>query len=307
LAGDTCKIVSAVTNPVANQPAAEIDPPPITRKTTRWGLPPLGDYLAEAYRYRTFAIYWSKADIKARNFETFFGRAWHVLNPLLFGLIYFIFVGILSNTGLDDIDRLALIVGNLYVWVFFSSAVITGVGAVQGGAGGLMSQSAIPRIVLPAASTLTAANLFLRSLLAYVPFHFLAERGVHANLLWIPVLILLTGLFGFGLSLLFAVLNVYLRDTSRLLPHAFRLWLYLTPAIWEYTRVLGDSTLDVLARLNPMFSGMTAWTIAFGGSLDPSGPSIGFEVLVFAGWAVLATLVGFLIFVMKEDDFAVRN
>lgn len=280
--------------------------PPISRRTTALGLPPLRDYLSEAWRYRTFAWYWSKADIKARNFETILGRVWHILNPLLFGLIYFVFVGILSG-GLGGASHLALIVGNLYVWMFFSGTITTGVGTVQNAASGLLSQSAIPRVVLPFASAISSINLFLRSLIAYVPIHIFAQRGLHVEMLWIPLLIVLTALFGFGLSLVFAVINVYIRDVSRLLPHALRLWLYLSPAIWEYTQVLGPSTLEMIARWNPLFSGMAAWTIAFGGTLDPSGPGIAEQTAIFAAWAVGAVIVGFLIFVAREDDFAVRN
>lgn len=277
--------------------------PTISRRATRSGLPQLGHYLSEALRYRSFAYYSSKADIKARNFETLLGRLWHFLNPLLFGLIYFIFVGIIAGGGLSDTGRLALIVGNLYAWMFFSTTVTMGVSSIQS-AGGIMTQSAIPRVILPAASTLTSANLFMRSLLAYIPIHLIGGRGLHLELLWLPVLVVLTAAFGFGFALLFAVLNVYIRDVSRLLPHALRLWLYLSPAIWAYTVVLGHE-LETWARLNPMFSAMTAWTIALGGPLT-SEPDIVSQVGVFAIWSLVILLIGFLVFASKEDDFAVR-
>ncbi|HWB89447.1 MAG TPA: hypothetical protein VG872_09620 [Acidimicrobiia bacterium] len=281
--------------------------PIISRRATRTGLPQLGHYLSEAYRYRTFALYWSKADIKARNFETVLGRLWHFLNPFLFGLIYFVLVGILSS-GFGDTERLAFIVGNLYVWTFFSTTVTTGAGSVQGGAGGILAQSAIPRVVLPFASTLTAGNLFIRSLVVYVPLHFLAGRTLHWEMLWLPLLVLLTGMLGFGLSLLFAVANVYFRDVSRLLPHFLRLWLYMSPAIWLYTRLLDEGGLvEALGvNLNPMFSGMTAWTIALGGPVAPE-PSMTSAVLTFAAWAVGVLLIGFFTFVSREDEFAIRN
>ncbi|HJS71779.1 MAG TPA: ABC transporter permease [Acidimicrobiia bacterium] len=283
------------------------DSPTITRRATRTGIPPLGHYLSEAFRYRTFAIYWSKADIKARNFETVLGRLWHFLNPFLFGVIYFIFVGIISGGGLNDTERLAFIVANLYVWTYFSTIITTGVGSVQSGGGGLTGQSAIPRVVLPFASMLTAGNLFLRSLIAYVPLHVIAQRGLHWEMLWLPVLLLVTGMFGLGIALLLAVGNVYFRDVSRLLPHFLRLWLYLSPAIWAYTRLIGDGTLETLAQLNPMYWGMTAWTIGFGGQLSAEGPSMTTTMLVFTGWAVAALVVGFLTFVSREDEFAIRN
>jgi teichoic acid transport system permease protein len=253
-----------------------------------------------------FAYHWSKADIKSRNFETVLGRAWLVLNPFLFGLIYFVFVGIIGSGGLGSTHTLAFIVGNLYVWVYFSSSISNGAGSIQGGAGGILAQSAIPRIILPFASTLTSAQLFLRSVVAYIPLHILAERGLHIEMLWIPLLIVLTGLFAFGISLLMAVANVYFRDTSRLLSHALRLWLYLSPAIWMYTRVAGDTTLDVLARTNPAYSLMTAWTIAIGGPLAAE-PSITSQLLTLSEWTAVAVILGFAIFVSREDDFVVRN
>lgn len=280
--------------------------PILTRRAGRLGLPPLDVYFKEAFHYRTFAYYWSKADIKARNFETFLGRAWLILNPFLFGLIYFVFVGIIGGGGLGSTERLAFIVGNLYVWTFFSSTISNGAGSIQGGAGGILAQSAIPRIILPFASTLTSTQLFLRSMLAYIPLHVIGERGLHIEMLWLPVLVVLTGLFGFGLSLVFAVANVYFRDTSRLLPHALRLWLYLSPAIWAYTRVAGDSTLETLARANPGYALMTAWTIALGGPLADS-PSLASQVLITGAWALAVIAVGFVIFVSREDDFVVRN
>lgn len=291
-----------MTTPATNQ-----DDPKYTRQATTLGIPPLGEYLREAWRYRTFAIYWSKADIKARNFETFLGRSWHILNPFLFGLIYFIFVGIIGGGGLGSTERLAFIVGNLYVWGYFSGTITTGSGSIQGGAGGVMAQSAIPRVILPYASTLTSLELFGRSLLAYVPLHIVAGRGLHIEMLWLPYLTLITGFFGFGLAMLFAVANVYVRDISRLLPHALRLWLYLSPAIWAYPRVLGDATLDTLARMNPMYSGMAAWTIGFGGNVDPNGPGMVSLLITFTMWALGVGVAGFLIFVSREDDFAIRN
>ncbi len=281
--------------------------PKITRKATRSGLPILSDYFRETWRFRVFAWRWSLADIKARNFETFLGRVWHVINPLLFGLIYFVFVGILSGGGLDSISYLAAIVGNLYAWLFFSQIVTLAMAAVQSGPGGILGQSAIPRIVVPIASTITSTNLFFRSLIAYVFMHLIASRGLHIEMLLAPIIIILICMFGFGFALIFATLNVYVRDVSRLIPHFLRLWLYLSPVIWEYTRVLGDGSLNQIARLNPFYSGVTAWTISLGGTLDPDGPKIWEQIGVFSIWSVAIFFIGIFVFISKEDEFAIRN
>ena len=128
-------------------------------------------------------------------------------------------------------------------------------------------------------------------------------------MLWIPLLVVLTALFGFGISLIFAVVNVYIRDISRLLPHLTRLWMYLSPVIWAYTRIFAPDVPDAVRRwaeVNPMFSGMAAWTMALGGVRAPE-PTMASQVLIFAGWAVAAGVIGFLFFVSREDEFAIRG
>jgi len=282
--------------------------PVITRKATRSGLPALVDYFKEVLRFRTFAWRWSLAEVKARNFETSLGRLWHLINPLLFGLIYFIFVGIVSGRGLDSVTLLAAIVGNLYLWVYFSSIVTTAISSVQPGSGGGVSgQSGIPKIVAPIASFFTATNLFLRSLVAYAIVHSIAQRGFHIEMLLAPIIVVLVGIFGFGCGLILATLNVYLRDISRLMPHVLRLAMYLSPVIWAYTKVLGDGSVNLLARLNPLFSAVTAWTISLGGTLEADGPRIFEQIGIFTIWSLVVFCAGILIFISKEDEFAIRN
>lgn len=281
--------------------------PQLVRKATRSGLPPLRNYLLETYRYRTFALYWSKGELKSRNFDTALGRLWHYLNPFLFGLIYFVFVGILRGDGLNSSTRLAFMVFNLYVWTLLSSMITTSVNSVRNGGGGVLTNSAIPKVVIPIASTVSATNLFIRSLVAYIPLHIAADRGIHIEFLWIPILLFLTCLFGLGIALMFATLNVYLRDVSRFLPHFMRLWLYLSPGIWGYEQVLGSGTVNTLARLNPTYSALSAWTMALDGSIVENGPALARQVLIFALWAIPIAIAGVIVFVSREDEFAIRN
>jgi ABC-type polysaccharide/polyol phosphate export permease len=303
---------ASVSSLLMNAPTSPSPPetaPVLTRRATRSGIPPLRQYLAESWRFRAFAVHWSRADVKARNFDTLFGRVWNVLNPLLFGVIYFVFVGIIAGGGLDQLDRFGFIVGNLYVWLFFNATVTNGVGSIQSGAGGVLAQSAIPRVVLPAASAISASSLFVRSLIAYVPIHFITGRGVHLELLWLPLAFVATAIFGLGIALLLAVANVYLRDVSRLLPHLLRLWLYLSPVIWQFTRLgaQGSDLVERLGRANPMYHAMVVWTVGFGGDLPGSEESIAASMLMFSVWAVGALVAGFLLFTSREDEFAIRN
>jgi len=120
-------------------------------------------------------------------------------------------------------------------------------------------------------------------------------------------LLALTFLFAFGIALIAATVNIYLRDVSRFLPHFLRLWMYLSPAIWEYQRALESGTIYFLARLNPTYSLFSAWTMALGSAETVDGPSLAKQVGIFSLWAIPTVIVGFLIFVSREDEFAIRN
>ena len=61
------------------------------------------------------------------------------------------------------------------------------------------------------------------------------------------------------------------------------------------------------AQLNPMYPAYTAWTVAFGGTLDPDGPSMLGSLVWFTLFAFVVIVVGFITFASREDEFAVRN
>jgi hypothetical protein len=56
-----------------------------------------------------------------------------------------------------------------------------------------------------------------------------------------------------------------------------------------------------------MFPMMAMWTIAFGGRPEGSDFSMVVGVAIFTVIAFTTFAVGFLVFVAREDDFAVRN
>ena len=56
-----------------------------------------------------------------------------------------------------------------------------------------------------------------------------------------------------------------------------------------------------------MYPVMASWTVAFGGRVEGSDFSMVTGVLVFGAIAIAALTIGFLVFVSREDDFAIRN
>ena len=64
----------------------------------RAGLPRnFSGYLKELWRRREFMNEMTRANVRANQLDTLFGRLWNVINPLLMGLVYLLLVLILAR------------------------------------------------------------------------------------------------------------------------------------------------------------------------------------------------------------------
>jgi teichoic acid transport system permease protein len=106
-----------------------------------------------------------------------------------------------------------------------------------------------------------------------------------------------------GLAAFFATLQVYFRDTSSFLPYFVRIWMYLSPVLWlpESLSHFGKA-VKTMVGLNPMYSMLGGYTDLVQEGRYPSG----FMWFSSAAWALVAAVIGFLFFISREREFAVR-
>jgi teichoic acid transport system permease protein len=264
----------------------------------RVGLPPIGPYLRELWRRREFAFELSRANLRTQHFNTVFGQLWLVLNPLLLACVYFILVDILrANTG--GIEFFAHLMAALFVYYFVTDAIRQAVKSVTGG-GGLILNTAFPRVLLPSASVVTAFRRFLPTLIVFIPVFAAAGLPLGPHLLWLIPVFALFALLAAGLSVLVAAGQVYFRDLKNFLTYALRIWLYGSPILYYAAEV--PDRYQFLLVLNPLAPLLTAWSdvIDFGVAPDPADLALG------AAWAVALFAGGILFFMSREREFAVR-
>ncbi|WP_052465834.1 ABC transporter permease [Mobilicoccus massiliensis] len=290
---------------------SEVQPPPTAPEAPIYhryephkaGLPPLRTYFGELWRRREFAIETSKAGMRAANTRTFFGTAWLIINPLLLALVYYLLINVLSGKagGGFDAKRFAHLTGGLFVYYYFQGALTSGANSVIG-AGRVILNTAMPRLLLPISAVRTAFFRFLPTLPVYFVFHLLAGNPWSwATFIVAPVFLLLLTLFATGLSALFAALQVYFRDTASFLPYITRIWLYASPVLWTIDQ-LGHQGLRDLAALNPLYSIIGG----YGEALQAGAvPSLNIWLLA-AAWSIGTLIVGCSYFISRERDFAVR-
>ncbi len=267
----------------------------------RAGLPPLIPYFRELWHRRGFAIEMSRANMRGANVTTFFGQAWMILNPLLLALIYYLLVTIIRQRA--DPLYFAHLTLNLFLFTLMNSAVSTGTTSVVR-SGRLLINTAFPRLLIPLSAMRTSLYQFLPTIPVYLVIHaiFLTTQW-HPRMLLSFYFIATTLVFSAGLAALFATFQIYFRDTKNFLPYLLRIWMYLSPVLWMPSML--DSLpveFRVIVEFNPMFSMLDGYTaLVQEGTIPPP-----YVWLIAAAWALGALVVGCLIFISREREFAVR-
>ena len=262
------------------------------------GLPPLVPYLREAWRRRSFAFELSRTKLRAQHFNSLFGQLWLVLNPLLLSGVYFILVDIL-RAGRRDEDFFAHLMAGIFAYYFVSGAVREGTKSVVSG-GRLILNTAFPRVLLPLASVVIAFKRFLPTVLVYLPVHLALGLPVGPELLWLLPLVALLVVLASGLSMIVAALQVYFRDLKSFMPYLLRVWLYGSPVLY-YAYEMPEQYRWLL-DVNPLGQLLAAWSTV----LDQGQAPTSHQLLIAAAWAFGFLVIGFVYFVSREREFAVR-
>jgi ABC-type polysaccharide/polyol phosphate export permease len=264
----------------------------------RVGLPPLVPYIQELWRRREFAVELSRTNLRAQHFDTAFGQLWLILNPLLLGFVYFLLVDILHHHKHADIFFAHLLSG-LFLFYFIQQSLTQSVKSVVTG-GKLILNSAFPRALLPLAAVRTAFIRFLPTMMIYIPVHFITGRPITWQLLWTIPIVLSLVLLAIGLSMFLAAGQVYFRDLDNFLPYVLRIWMYMTPILY-YAHEVPPKYQWVL-DVNPIAKLFTAWSDVLIVGIEPTYRGIALG----AAWGVGLFITGFLFFVSREREFAVR-
>lgn len=265
----------------------------------RAGLPRnFSGYLKELWRRREFMREMTRANVRANQLDTLFGRLWNVINPLLMGMVYFLLVLILAR-GATIPHYFVYLLSGLFVFDVLSTSMKEGARSVTS-AGKMVTNTAFPKALLPLSAVRGALQELLPSLgVLVVAALVFGVRPQWTWLLCVPVLVLLT-FFCAGMAMLLATMQVYFRDTRSFLPYFLQLWFFASPVLWTAAQL--PQSGEFLRYINPMFDFVSTWNNAV---VYGEWPSWSVWPVMF-GWALAALLIGGYVFLSRERDFAVR-
>jgi lipopolysaccharide transport system permease protein len=268
------------------------EPLVVIQPSNRWTLLSLKDIWA--YRELLFFLTWR--DVKVRYKQTALGAAWAILQPLFMMIIFTIFFGRLAAVDSAGIPYPLFALAGLVPWTFFANS-ITASGNSLVGSANLITKVYFPRLIVPAAAMLAGLVDFLLAFLMLCGLMIYYRVGLTIQVLFLPVLVLLTALFSLGVGTWMSALNVKYRDVRFALPFVIQLWLFVSSVILPSSAI--PQKWRWILMLNPMSGIIEGYRAALFG-LPFDWPTLGLASLL----TIVVLLYSFYSFSRVERSFA---
>jgi ABC-2 type transport system permease protein len=214
-------------------------------------------------RHRFFELLWlmSVTEFKKTFFGTALGYLWSLVRPLmLFAVLLLVFTQIFK-LGSQVPHYPVLLLLNIVLFGLFQEATGGAVSSVLAQEG-IVRKTQFPRLVIPLAVVLTA--LFTFGLNMVVVFAFMLAFGVTPMWTWLlfPLILLPLLVFICALAMLLSALNVRFRDVAIIWTVVALALNYATPVIYPL-KIVPESLKHVLMAnpLTPIFQQAHIWMI----------------------------------------------
>jgi len=168
--------------------------------------------------------------MKAENKNKILGFVWSFLDPLLLLITYIILVHYIFGRGGPQFPVLLFIA--LLSWRWFTSSLSRSVTSITSKAG-LIQSTRFPLAILPLSGIVIGFFDWLFGFVILLPMLFVFKASFTANILWLPLLLLIQLIGTIGACLIVAVVGTYLSDLRNIIQFLIRLGFYLSPILYS--------------------------------------------------------------------------
>jgi ABC-type polysaccharide/polyol phosphate export permease len=264
------------------------------------GLPGLG-FLRNLVERRSLLYQLVRRDFERRYVGSLGGWLWGLVQPLTLLLSWtFVFhwclkMGVPPGQGTENYT-IFLFTGYL-PWMLFQETVTRSSTSLLEQAN-LITKTVFPSEMIPVSvffsSLLNHGLTFMIALAAVIVF----DGGISEFVWFLPVYVLLLGLFAIGIGWMVAAFQVYLRDTAQVVTVVLSLWFWITPIFIELEQI--PERFRLLPALNPLSYLVRAYRDRM---LTHRLPDFS-ELALLALWASAAFVLGGLVFRQLKKGFA---
>jgi len=253
--------------------------------------------LKELWAYRELLYFLIWRDVKVRYKQTALGAAWAIMQPVFTMIVFSLFFGRLGKIPSDGVPYPIFCYAALVPWTFFAQGLSQASNSLVG-SGNLIKKVYFPRLSLPISAVICGLIDFALAFIVLLGMMLYYGILPTVNVIWLPLLILLTLITSLGVSLWLSALNVQFRDVRHALPFLTQLWLFATPI--AYPSSLLSEPWRTLYSINPMAGVVEGFRWALLGTETAPGP-----MMIVSTLTALALVVsGTFYFRRLEKTFA---
>lgn len=196
-----------------------------------------GPSVREVWEFRELLVQLVRKELKVKYKDSVLGFLWTLVRPLLQLLVYSVAIGVFLGTSKTIPSFGVYLFTGLLAWSLFSDILGGCTGSIVGNAA-LVKKVYFPRELFPL-SVVGAAlvNFFLQSVVLVGAFVVTGNWPRPSDLVLLPLALLVLVVFATALGLVLAATNVYLRDVQYLLEVGLLLWFWMTPIVYDWTKV----------------------------------------------------------------------
>ncbi|ENH96580.1 ABC transporter [Gracilibacillus halophilus YIM-C55.5] len=214
-------------------------------------------YLEEIIKRKDLLFYLVKSGLKAENRDSYLGYFWWLLDPLLNVLVYYFLVVVILGRGDSENYAVFLVIG-LVVWRWINTTIKTSSKAITKYSS-IINQVYLPKSIFPIALSTSQLFNFIFGLVVIAIF--LTFFGIVPGwqIIYLPLIILITLIALLALGMLIAYICVFVRDIDYILTHIMRIFFYASPIIWEGGRLQNadivqshDFIMTLAVTVNPV-------------------------------------------------------
>ncbi|MFN4299850.1 MAG: ABC transporter permease [Thermaurantimonas sp.] len=251
----------------------------------------------ELIRYKDLLYFMVIRGIKAKYAQSVLGISWAIIQPLFTTIVFTIIFGNLVKVSSNGMPYILFSFSGMVIWNYFSNTLTEASNSVVGNAS-MITKVYFPRIILPLSAAFSKLLDFLIGLAVLIGFLLYFRILPSANILWLPVIVLVMLLFSLGIGSFLSALAVQYRDVKHALSFLVQILMYACPVVYP-SSVIPEKYQTIYA-LNPMVGVIEGFRAAFIPTLTFPYAQFGLGSLV----AVLVFLGGTAYFNKFERKFA---
>lgn len=253
------------------------------------------------FSYFDLLVLFVKRDITVVYKQTILGPLWFFIQPVFTTIVFTFVFGKIANISTDGIPQPLFYMSGIVIWNFFADCFNKTSNTFTQNAG-IFGKVYFPRLISPI--SVVISNLlkffiqFILFIIIYLFYSFKANSfNISITIILFPILIMIMGLLGLGLGIIFSSLTTKYKDLTFLIQFGVQLLMYATPIIYTLNSI--SARYKVFILLNPISSVVEIFRYIFFGRGEFN--------IVWLAYSLFLTLIilfiGIIIFNKTEKTF----